>query len=301
MPPVLGNPPPHETPPAPPRLYVLPAREAAVAVVFRRGPSDWWHLLRWDLDPPTLEGGAWFHGRLYPRRSAVSPDGRLLGSFAWTARPSWDGYYAVSKVPWLRALAVWYLGSTWAAGCDFPDDDTFALAFPPDTPPDRGELPPGMRQATLTRATDLPFTGYLASVQNELRRGWRIVALDQPGVDRVLAEVPAPRPAVKLLLRRDQTDAGPTLYLAHAGHDFRSPSVEGVEVGYVMDEGSRVAALADAAWADWDARGRLLVASHDGSISIREREADRWTTTWERDLRGMEPDPAEAPAWARTW
>ena len=63
------------------RLYVLVAANAEVALVFRRGPSDWWHLLHWDLHRRILTPGAWFHGNLYPRRSDISPDGRLFGYF----------------------------------------------------------------------------------------------------------------------------------------------------------------------------------------------------------------------------
>ena len=79
----------------PPRLHVLPAAGAPDAVVLRRGPSDWWHVLRWRLDTREVQPGAWFSGRLYSRRCDVSPDGRLLGYFAWTpGEPPWDGYYA---------------------------------------------------------------------------------------------------------------------------------------------------------------------------------------------------------------
>jgi hypothetical protein len=31
------------------RLYVLPAARAPIALVLRRGPTQWWHLLQWDL------------------------------------------------------------------------------------------------------------------------------------------------------------------------------------------------------------------------------------------------------------
>jgi hypothetical protein len=61
------------------------------------------------------------------------------------------------------------------------------------------------------------------------------------------------------------------------------------------------AALEEAAWADWDAGGRLLVATTAGSLEVREPAGGEWRTTWSHDLRDLEPDPAEAPAWARRW
>jgi hypothetical protein len=70
------------------RLYVLVAAKADVALVLRRGPSDWWHLLHWDLAGLTLTPGAWFHGDLYARRCDISPDGRLYPFCAHNAGPT---------------------------------------------------------------------------------------------------------------------------------------------------------------------------------------------------------------------
>src|SRR5689334_5714692 len=64
------------------RHYVVTAAQARTALVLRRGPTRWWHLLQWDLAQLTLTPGAWFHGTLYPRRCDISPDGRLFGYFA---------------------------------------------------------------------------------------------------------------------------------------------------------------------------------------------------------------------------
>jgi hypothetical protein len=92
------------------RLYVLVATKAEVALVLRRGPTRWWHLLLWDLAKLTVTPGAWFHGTIYPRRSDLSPDGQLFGYFAHKVSPpsSWPyAYCAVSKAPWLEALVAW--------------------------------------------------------------------------------------------------------------------------------------------------------------------------------------------------
>jgi len=42
------------------RLYVLIARRADVAVIFRRGPAKQVLLVRWDLSNDTFEAGQWF-------------------------------------------------------------------------------------------------------------------------------------------------------------------------------------------------------------------------------------------------
>lgn len=67
---------------APPRIYGILAREAPVGVLFRRGPSDWVQIIRWDLSNDTFEEGHWFHGRIYEQRGDLSPDGKYMIYFA---------------------------------------------------------------------------------------------------------------------------------------------------------------------------------------------------------------------------
>jgi hypothetical protein len=107
----------------PPRLFVIPATQADVALVFRRGPSDWYHLLRWDLRHDRFEPGAWLRGRIYPEKCDVSPDGALMvylvhqgRKHATTYTDAWTG---VSRLPWLTALGLWPWGTTYGGGGRF--------------------------------------------------------------------------------------------------------------------------------------------------------------------------------------
>jgi hypothetical protein len=270
--------------PPPPRLHVIPARSAPIAAVLRRGPSEWWHVLRWNLESLTVEPGAWLHGRIYPRRCDVSPDGRLLAYFAMSGPPPWDGFYGVAKLPWLKALAAWWVGNTWATGCEFHADGALALGFPPGTPPDHGTFPPG-----LTSLTPPQLSGRALFIERdvslELRRGWEL--LTRPETDGAGLELRRARPG----------GDGSELRITHAGHTFTEPAIEGAVLRYALDG----APLDDAAWADWDAGGRLLVATTAGALEVREPAGDQWRTTWSHDLGELEPDPAEAPAWACRW
>ncbi|MDX3108138.1 hypothetical protein ACIBO5_57895 [Nonomuraea angiospora] len=136
--------------PPPCRLYVLPAAAAPTAVIMRRGPSAWWHLLTWDLEAGELTPGAWLRGMLYPERSAVSPDGKLLGYFALGhGRHPWDTYFAVSKVPWLTALAAWHTHGTWTGGCAFAADNSLTISASMDKRPFHGRYPYGVTVGNL--------------------------------------------------------------------------------------------------------------------------------------------------------
>ena len=83
----------------PPRIYCIPATQAPVVAVFRRGPSNWAHVGRWDLAAGRYEPGAWLGGRIFPRRSDLSPDGQYLCYFAHKPSATWEhgeAYVALS-------------------------------------------------------------------------------------------------------------------------------------------------------------------------------------------------------------
>src|SRR5262245_29894464 len=70
----------------PPRLHVLMAREAPVGVVIRRGPSKSVCTLIWDRRSDSFILGQWLKGRIFERRSDLSPDGKYLLYFAMNGR-----------------------------------------------------------------------------------------------------------------------------------------------------------------------------------------------------------------------
>jgi len=55
-----------------PRLTLLAASRARVALILRRGPSKWVEAIGWDLRKDAFERGQWFYGRIYEERSRVS-------------------------------------------------------------------------------------------------------------------------------------------------------------------------------------------------------------------------------------
>lgn len=113
------------------RLFVIMARDAPVAAVLRRGPSDWYQVLAWDTRHDTLTDGAWFKGRIYPEKCDLSPDGRLLVAFCHkgsrVGTDTTDSWTAVSRLPWLHALALWPQGTTYGGGGRFVGDRELVL------------------------------------------------------------------------------------------------------------------------------------------------------------------------------
>jgi len=120
------------------RLFVIFAKREPTAVILRRGPSAWYHIIQWDTVRDTFVHGAWIKGRIYEEKCDVSPDGRLLLYFVHQGsrvRTEFtDAWTAISRVPWLQALVVWPQGTTYGGGGRFVGDSTIALRGVLDSP-----------------------------------------------------------------------------------------------------------------------------------------------------------------------
>ena len=149
-----------------PRIYCIPATAAPVVAVFRRGPTQWSHLGCWDLAQGHYQPGGWLWGRIFPRRSDLSPDGQWLCYFAHKPTATWkhgEAYIAVSKLPWLTALHAFGTCGTWTrgyyftedGGCDRPDDAKLPIPY-------------GLRA--------IPIIQFA----NERRRGWEEIPESPP-------------------------------------------------------------------------------------------------------------------------
>jgi hypothetical protein len=97
-------------------LYALVAREARIAVVFRRGPARRTQVLLWRLDTDTIESGQWFKGRIYERRCDLSADGTLLALFCASFRKPLFSWTALTRPPYVAPLALWPKGDCWGGG-----------------------------------------------------------------------------------------------------------------------------------------------------------------------------------------
>ena len=268
---------------APPRLFGIVARDAPVVAVLRRGPSEWSHVGRWDLAAGRYEAGAWLHGTLYPQRCDLSPDGRWLVYFALKAGATWSAggtYVAVSRLPWLTALAAWGTHGTWTRGLHVVDDTE---SWPLDEP-DEGDAGP------LRLRYGLAYTRP-ASYAVERRSGWRETADTPPqGSHDVWDERRAELVTMQKAAPRDGR-----LLTVRGGHAaFRSgPAGWWQQASYALDGEP----LADVQWADWAADGRLLVATVDGRLQVRDGD----TVHEVADLAALTPDPQPPPANASRW
>ena len=270
----------------PPRIYCIPATEAPVVAVFRRGPTNWAHVGRWDLSTPRYEPGAWLDGRIFPRRCDLSPNGQFLCYVAHKPTASWelgDAYISVSKLPWLTALHAFGTCGTWTRGYCFTREVSKQDDGLPDLPiPYKLQAIPAEQFAT------------------ERRRGWE-EAPDCPPRDprdawdeRRNARMQKRQPGGPCLLQVESVGRA-------SGEFGAQQAIDGLWVQYSLETDGQRMVLDDLQWADWDPNGRLLVATRGGILQIRTMASGRLETVFEQDLSLLEPNPEAAPDWAHQW
>ena len=271
---------------ASPRLFGIPALDAPVVAVLRRGPSGWAGVGRWDVDAMTYEHGAWLRGTLYPQRCDLSPDGRWLAYFALKNTTRWSlgaTYVAISKLPWLTALAAWGTCGTWTRGLHFDLDPSVWTVGEPD----EGALAP--LRGRLGLAVTAP-----ASFAAERRRGWAEVPGSPP---RAKDDMWDERRAAALKLAKPRPgDAETVLEVSGTYAAFRS-GPRTADVAYRVGG----TPLPDAQRADWAADGRLLVATRGGELQAREAGTPSVPVAVVAALAQQEPAPSSPPPEARKW
>lgn len=256
--------------------------------VLRRGPSDWSHVGRWDVARGTYAPGAWIRANLYPQRCDLSPDGRWLCYFTLKGTARWDvgdTYVAISRLPWLTALAAWSTCGTWTRGAHFVDDRSVWEAGPPDA----GDVAPC--RARFGLALTRP-----ASFAVERRRGWTETADTPPRAASDLWD----EARARIMLEKPRPGAA-HVRLRVSGHYAAFRAAAPGEVVYELAEGDAMTTLEEVQWADWDADGRLLVATREGRLEARDGARPTLATAAHAELAALAPDPAPAPAEAHAW
>jgi hypothetical protein len=270
-------------------------------------------LILWHTDTDAFDQGQWFTGRIHGGLSDLSPDGALLLCAAgkWSvssarARDYGYAWTAISRPPYLTALALWPAARPGAAGgIDsggglFVDDQTvlldhqaaFQTAHPhhlppaalriifPDKPhsglpdPENGEILP-LEFARLTR------DGWRVAQRIHFEKEGRYMRLVQPWI----LERPSPEGDQVLVLSDDHRYVW-----------------GGVGREYCLRDRSTGAerALAGVQWADWDQRGRLVFA-REGALFTCGPGEQFSSATQLADFSAQTFASISAPAWATQW
>lgn len=196
--------------------------------------------------------------------------------------PGGEIYEAISRLPWLTALAAWNAGTTYTRGIHLVEERGSESVGEPDI----GDARPFLRRYGLRLTGADQFSV-------ERRRGW--VESDSnpprqaggPWDDRRRVEMVKTQPGGQTTLHVEGNYAG-----------FRSGDPNSGPPVYWTESNGEILVLEGVQWADWDSAGGLLTASNDGMLQTRAVDSE---VTDVADLGGLIPDPQPAPDWAAEW
>jgi hypothetical protein len=285
--------------PVPARLFMIFARKSPTAVIFRRGPSKWVQLVKWNIAKDTFEPGQWFNGRIYERRSDLSPDGSLLIYFAQkiTGRSLKDTEYtyawtAISKPPFLTALALWPKGDCWHGGGLFKNGRVVLLNHKPGVAKAHPKHKPHRLLVVpnpLARGEDDP----LFSKRLE-RDGWQLVTtleVENRGYPNLYY---TKQPEVREKANLARTHAI-RLTRSISGLDYAEEfSVRALDSALTLK-------IEGASWMDWDQQGRLVMARNGQIFAMSISSNGRLNEELLVDLNSGKPESVPPPNWAKKW
>ena len=287
------------------RIYALIAPKARKAVVFRRGPSKCVLILTWDLKTDTLESGQWFKGRIYERRCDLSPDGELLVYFAGKHRGPLGTWTAVSRPPFLKALALWPKGDAWGGGGLFEGTrqlslnhrtgDEFVLA-------DGFSLPQGFR---ITPFGERPGWGEDDPIcmTRLAREGWRTVSQGEvspySGKGLFRWKIDPPMVMEKSIGKANRA----LLRVRLHGIGQRDGSWYAQSAQVVVTKNEQSLELGEIDWADTDHNGDVLFARGGCLFRLKQPliSADAASPKLVADLNALTFEARTAPGFATGW
>ena len=287
------------------RLYAILARKAPFGVIFRRGPSNCVLLIGWNLQNDTFQAGQWLKGRIYERRCDLSPSGDMLLYFAANYRKPYFSWSAISRPPFLTALALWPKGDGWGGGGHFVTARRIELNH---RKPEMGSaegfaLPKWLKVDPFGehpgRGEDDPIWA-----ERLMRDGWKLLSYPSKTKDdygaRVWMEF---SPAITWQKRHPRMPKQCALEMRITGIKERNGPWYLTEHSVICGATSAVH-LGRSEWADWDRSGDLLYTK-DGAL-YRLRWVGESLLPVEHakkigDFTDLEFRPLEAPEEARRW
>lgn len=166
------------------RIDGIIARDAPVAVIFRRGPSKQVQMLKWDMETDEITPGQWIKSRVFTRRCDLSPNGKyvvaaLTNYSSQQAKRAQEehgienylssGWTAVSRLPYFSAIGLWFLDSAWSGGGAWKSDTVLGINNTPHSFNIAKKLPKTIKVKKLNLGTgeDDPIWTHLLA-----KRGW---------------------------------------------------------------------------------------------------------------------------------
>ncbi len=282
---------------SPARLCVLMAREASVAAVLRRGPSDYVQMWHWNTETDEFTAGQWFRGRCYEDSCDISSNGRYF--ISRMAKRGDDYHTSISRPPYFSALAYFPTDSYGGGGKFLSNSDV--------------EIWSDLNDQQIKISEECPLKFYQLNREFDERArwvhlGWKVdwykpefvgIRKDQPerrGGEIEQAELwsDADLDHRNIVLCRRKT-LGKLTLIAESRRSSRH-----LDDRVFLSYADEIYDLQEVTWADFDQRGRCIVAKNG---TIREVTIEKGVVHEKMlaDLNESRYKPLPPPDWALDW
>jgi hypothetical protein len=283
-------------------LFVLLAREAPVGVIFRRGPRDWTQIIHWDTKKDIFTPGQWFHGRLYSKRSDLSPDGKLLIYFAAKYHRlnnpphSYRIWTAISKPPYFTGLFFAPDFDTYGGGGIFIDNHT--VLYNNTSPFDGVQEKPQPKLTVISKREC--FSATALAYHRLLANGWTwpendAYAKSEFTIKSLFSEEILPS---SIFVKGIE----PLVWHKQVGHYTLTLTYKSTASRYQLTHTAKgyFTFLDKVEWADFDYRGRVVLAK-EGKLFAAIMNHQGLGLTELADFNANQPEAIESPEWAKKW
>lgn len=170
---------------SPPRLHILLANGCRKAIVFARGPSRRTAIFGWDRSSDVFAQYASVEGRVYEKRSDLSPNGEWLlylqGNWKSGAR-DYGSWTRLVKLPDFSTEESFGSNGTYDGGGIFVSDDGFWIHDHFEKQSLKQPSSEGIRRLRMPRNEFTPCVGNLAVYSCRMTRdGWVLLANEEQG------------------------------------------------------------------------------------------------------------------------
>lgn len=258
------------------------AHSAPVAVLLRRGPSEWVRMIRWDLRDDSFALGQWFHGKIAAEQCDLSDDGEL---FLYLARREGRRYWpedigpvwtAVSRPPHFSALALW-AHPGYEGGGLFKGSRHLLLNI----------ARPCERRANAELPLQVETSGRFSSwFQACLHKGWQ--APDLPGGAESNYHW---QMRTRLIKRQGELML---TWQKHQAHRYQWRN------HFTLWRSGEPTAIEEADFVDFDCNGRLVMG-RQGQVLACQRPEENLEWVCLADFSSQQPEPMEPTESAMTW
>lgn len=259
------------------RLRFAFAPKANRGVIVRRGPSKWVRLILWDTNTDKFTPGQWLNGPI--RSFDLSPNGEHFIYFVSYHKTRAPGLWvALSKPPYLTALAMWPISDAWGGFCSFIDQRKIYIEK-------------GMHQPSLELSPDFKLRKY-SLTDGRYNQDWKMER------DGWSATVPEDHPTGwgKYYLEWKKVSQKENLTLSRQN---MKPS--GTKPDFWLEGSAGKIKLVNVERADFDPQGNLVLAKEGSIYRASYEENNRLVLNELANFNNQTPEELEAPSHAKRW